>query len=147
MLKTGTRWLVNGTERESAQLQRLSLNLVLPDRISQTTRDKIQNLLVEPGKMLKNVVIESEGRQIALCTRLAAGGEIVLVDVPTTMNVLRTTVEHRLNQGRPDPNDSDYVRIEAQERARFEHHLRRCIAADDVTAPRVHPQPWSFLAN
>jgi hypothetical protein len=145
MHKAGAKWRINDMPRESAQLQHLFLNIVLPDRIGQTTRDKIQNLLVEPGKMLKNVVIESEGRQICLCTRSVATDEIVLVDVPTTMNVLRATVEHRLNQGKPDPNDSDYMRVETQERVRFEHHLRRCVAADEVTAPKVRFQPWSFL--
>lgn len=147
MHKADTHWQVNGVARPAAELQQLQLNIVLPDRISQATRDSIQLLLIEPGKMLKNVVIESQGRQIAVCTRVTPDHKIVLVDVPTTMNVIRTTVENRLNQGKPDPNAADYMHLEAQERARFEHHLRRCVNGDPITKTKVKLQPWSFLSE
>lgn len=122
--------LLNREERSQ-----LSLLILIPDRLQYAHHEYTQNFRGH----LYPALVEHGGRALPLwATQI--DGQLTLIDVPTTLNVLSTTVERRLRFPGRD-NDTESLEIQTQEIRRFTMCVR--IRFDEIT--RRSPKFRNFV--
>jgi Prokaryotic STING domain len=112
----------------------LTLDCVIPEVISQAARDSVDDLLrqklIEPIK----IKVKGQGRPIFVYgwPRTQTGGKLRLVDIPTTMSTLHSTVMGRLGRSaKADPQSAEFKQLQEDEVIQFKRYLER-IKMDDT---------------
>jgi hypothetical protein len=130
-------------DNPAAQIEK-RLDILIPDTLTYTSRPAIESLV--DRQMLKMVSVDAPGRDIDFYEWVVQEEALVFhwVDIPTTMNVLRSNVISRL--GKTDQGDPALFReLELDEIGQFERALNRCVQADedDRTRRMARPRRWT----
>jgi hypothetical protein len=136
---------VNEREITSDERERLTFEVVIPNRLAQATHKYINDFPLYQGKLVK-ARIEKPPRDITLYARPEEGGALRLVDIPTTMNVMEETIKARITQLRPDKESDEWRTLERQEIERFQSALRRLLRNenDQLVRLKVKVLDWDL---
>jgi hypothetical protein len=139
---------IDGEPITDEQRRTLRFEIVNPARLYQATHKYINDFLVQEGHLLK-ASVERPPRDITLYARPDLDNGIRLVDIPTTMNVMKESIKQRVTQMRPDHESEEWRTLEAQEIERFQSALRRLIRNEEDRLVHQHIDllDWDFPAK